>query len=58
MRKIILSVILTMFFCQGCETLKGAAQGAQKDIDTAVYHATDSNGGLKKADRWIQEHLW
>lgn len=31
----------------GCETVKGAFHGAQKDYQSA-----------KKVDDWVKEHLW
>lgn len=41
--------ILAIFIgcLSGCETIKGAAEGATKDWAT-----------LKKADNWLQKNLW
>jgi predicted small secreted protein len=41
----ILSILLILM--AGCETVKGAFEGAKKDWQTAL-----------KADEWIRENLW
>jgi predicted small secreted protein len=50
-RKINLCWAIVLLLCviviSGCETIKGAAQGMQKDWAT-----------LKKADAWMRKNLW
>ncbi|MDD2703456.1 MAG: hypothetical protein PHC33_05575 [Candidatus Omnitrophica bacterium] len=36
-----------LFLVSGCETVKGAADGAQKDLQNA-----------KKTDEWMRDNLW
>ncbi len=36
-----------LFLASGCETVKGAADGAQKDLRNA-----------KKTDEWMRDNLW
>jgi len=45
---------LFLFMLQGCETMKGAASGMQKDW-VGVQNAW---GKLKDADAWMQKNLW
>lgn len=42
----VLSAACLIFIC-GCNTLKGAAEGAKKDWGT-----------VEKADEWVQKNLW
>ncbi len=44
---LILGLFGIMFFLYGCETAKGAAEGAKKDWQNA-----------KKADDWMRKNLW
>lgn len=47
----LLFVLLTL---SACETVKGAAGGMKKDIES--LSAPDSP--INKADAWMQEHMW
>ena len=53
--KLIIGVIFILLITlQGCETVKGAAKGLKKDINSFQ----DENSDLNKADAWMQENLW
>lgn len=39
--------LLYVVLSSGCETVKGASDGARKDYENA-----------KKADKWMQDNLW
>lgn len=38
----------------GCETIKGAFEGAKRDWESATGRGT----ALKNADEWMQKNLW
>jgi hypothetical protein len=71
--KKLLAVVFLVAVFSGCETAKGAGQGAIKDIDNTYSHVSTgvqytANGAKKGtskawnavlgADQWIQENMW
>ncbi len=68
------NIVLTVLLMSGCETVKGAAVGATKDVDNTVVVACKTGetivdafnqgddkkprGAVYKTDDWIKEHLW
>jgi len=42
----------------GCETVKGAIQGAKKDLQTAHQKFMKSFQETQEADDWMQKNLW
>jgi len=58
MRKVSIFLALVsislVFFCSGCETIKGAAEGAGRDIKN-LAGAGDT---LDKVDKWMRENMW
>ena len=52
---------LLLAFClffSGCHTMKGAASGAEKDIQNCWEATKKVVDSLKKADQKMQEALW
>ncbi len=60
MRKSALIFVLVVFaiLISGCETAKGAAQGAQLDFQTAKRGTMKCWQVLKSADDWMQRNMW
>lgn len=44
---LLLAAITCVLFLTGCETVKGAGEGAKKDFENA-----------QKVDGWLQDNLW
>jgi predicted small secreted protein len=42
----------------GCETAKGAMQGAKKDLQTARQTAMKGLQAVQKTDAWMRDNLW
>ena len=49
-------VVFVMF--AGCEATRGAAKGAQLDLQTAHRGAMKCWQALKSIDDWVQRDLW
>ena len=63
MRLIILGALLIVLCGQGCETLRGAAQGFDTDVkntyDNIAGGADQTDQGLAKSIKaWMRENLW
>jgi predicted small secreted protein len=56
MQKFLLFVplLLALFVISGCETVKGAANGLKKDVESL----SDPDSPINQADAWVQEHMW
>lgn len=50
-KEMLMVVLLTMIFIQGCETTKGVAHGVKKDTSGILPN-------IMKFDAWLSEHLW
>ena len=57
-----LLLLMVLVVGTGCQTAGGATTGAASGLSKDVQNLgdPDKNGwnALKKADAWIQEHLW
>lgn len=54
----IIFIFVCIFMLQGCETLKGAGKGFQKDTKVLFQQWNDEDSEIRKTDAWIQENLW
>ncbi len=51
-------LLVMMLGSQGCETVKGTANGVKQDINNTAYNVTNKDGAVMRADRWFQENAW
>ncbi len=60
MRKSALIFVFVVFviLIAGCETTRGAAEGAQLDLQTAHQGARKCWQALKSIDDWVQRNFW
>jgi len=53
----LLFILVAFVICvYGCETVKGACQGASRDWETAK--GIGAAAAVMKADEWIRKNLW
>lgn len=42
----------------GCETVKGATNGAKQDIGNTIKNVAGNQGFIMRSDRWFKENAW
>jgi predicted small secreted protein len=55
---VVLAVVVAVIVLSGCETIKGAGQGAGKDVRTLGNPDKNGYHAIMKADAWVQQALW
>jgi hypothetical protein len=51
-------LLIALIVFTGCETVKGAATGMQKDVENIANPDKNGWNAIEKTDAWIQEHMW
>ncbi len=55
---VISTVVLALAVLQGCETLKGAASGAKKDVGNTGHYVSTTVNAMLEADKRFSEKYW
>ncbi len=53
-----LGLLVMMLSAQGCETVKGTANGIKQDINNTAYNVAGKDGVIMRSDRWFKENAW
>ncbi len=62
MKKLLIVIVIFVFFSQGCETVKGAKEGLKRDVKRIGGDeneaACEKKNPVLEVDAWMRENLW